>query len=142
MYLRTSHICHLIKKEGGIEACIKIFQKLKLGLHSRDPEVSQWTCQTLKKLAKDCLNNKLHLGIIEWFFGAGQGLYDLLSCLKRVPNIEPYVAAVLAQISEDNFSELFTNEMKSNIKDPLEYTQIILMLLKPLTDIDLMKDRV
>lgn len=70
------------------------------------------------------------------------GLYACLACIKRHPDVGSNIVAVLTQFGRFNMLELFTVEMKKILVDPLDYTQNVLLMLRPLVEAKFTKEEV
>lgn len=114
MYANLTRIVELVASEvaqGSIEI---ILSSLQSGFLSKNPDTVLWTCRIFAKLGSDLYELELLPQAWDWFVSESSGLESCIICYSRFEFlIQSQLINVLVQFGRNNFTELFTIQLRS-----------------------------
>jgi hypothetical protein len=119
--------------QGSIEI---ILSSLNSGFLSKNSETVQWTCRIFAKLGSDLSEQDLLPQAWDWFVSESSGLESSLIAYNRFESqIQSQIINVLVQFGRNNFTELFTIQLRNSLSSTPEYLSTMDNFLISLTEI-------
>lgn len=119
--------------QGSIEI---ILSSLQSGFLSKNSDTVLWTCRIFAKLGSDLFEHELLPQAWDWFVCSSSGLESCLVSYSRFESqIQSQIINVLVQFGRNNFTELFTIQLRNSLPIPSDYLTTMDNFLQSLCEI-------